>query len=142
LTPEKTLIAGSFFYTANHFPRSIETIRLGFAGTMTDNEDMKDYEWNNLTCTVDNLSDEEIFTKEQRHATFLQLYKFLEFFGLKDPEKKSDQRFIAVVPKTLSEQSFSSETVEKIAKARPKGLDLFLAFCIKICNEEIASMSN
>jgi hypothetical protein len=141
LTEGKTLIAGSFFYTANHFPRSIECIRLFFEGTLTDNDDIKDYEWNNLTCIVDNLSDEDIFTKQQRHAVFLQLYKLLEFFGLKDQGKKSKRHFKTVVPQSLSKQKFSDEVVVKFGQAHPKGLDSFLALCIKICNDEIASIS-
>lgn len=108
---------------------------------MTDNEDIKDYEWNNLTCIVDNLSDEEIFTKQQRQAVFLQLYKLLEFFGLKD-SVKSDQHFTTIVPKALSKKKFSDETVVKFSKARPKGLESFLALCIKICNDEITSTSD
>jgi hypothetical protein len=141
LTEGKTLIAGSFFYTANHFPRSIECIRLFFEGTLTDNDDIKDYEWNNLTCIVDNLSDEDIFTKRQRHAVILQLHKLLDFFGLKEQGEKSKRHFKTAVPKSLSKQRFSDEVVVKFGEARPKGLDSFLALCIKICNDEVASIS-
>lgn len=107
-----------------------------------DNEDIKDYEWVNLTCIVVNLSDQAIFTKQQRYAVVLQLHKLLEFFNLKDPNEKSKRYFRTVVPETLSKRKFSNETVAKFDNAYPKGLGLFLTSCIEVCNNEITSTSS
>lgn len=107
-----------------------------------DNEHIKNYEWNNLICIVANLSDEEVFTRQQRHAVYLQLYKLLDFFDLRDHDEEKKQHFTTVVPKALSKEKFSEEAVVKYGEARPKGLGSFLAICIKTCNDEIALMSS
>lgn len=85
MTPQDSLAAGYFFYTAAHFPRTIKCVRLELAGKLGTNDDLKDKDFQNLSLVVRHISNksmDDIFKDLPISETWIEVGDLLEQEGL------------------------------------------------------------